>query len=148
MERSVHGFVEQLGLPLPFDASQLRWWIEDHLRCRIEVQPHPMEGGLYGLCSPQGVCYVIYYRPDVEPWLQEHIVFHELGHILLGHVPIDGTMTACMKLVTTDNQDRLAEHFAEAVGMVAAYGQMEAPLAPASEPRTTFGRYVRSLRWS
>lgn len=51
----------------------------------ITVQSRPQPEGQYGMCARTEVGHVIYVDPELAGDLMEHTVFHELGHIVLGH---------------------------------------------------------------
>ncbi|MFF7632934.1 ImmA/IrrE family metallo-endopeptidase [Kitasatospora sp. NPDC008050] len=94
--------VARIRIPSPFDINAL----VDAVECRREreislvAMPLPVQPG-----SPCGlwvatdqVDYVLYHR-DTSKAHQEHIVMHELGHMLLGHGSTDADQDEASKLL-------------------------------------------------
>lgn len=65
--------------------------IEAHMGRRIHLEPWPMARDMAGLWIANNTRDYIFYAQDATPPHQEHIILHELAHILSGHpqMPID-----------------------------------------------------------
>lgn len=57
--------------------------------CGKPIRLVPMSMRAYsGLCFRKPEAYVILYDSEGDPFYEALVVFHELAHILLGHVPV------------------------------------------------------------
>jgi hypothetical protein len=77
---------QQLSLPVPFDVLTLCESMARQRRRPVRLMPTLV--GLGSLCGAwiagQSEDYIFYER-DTSPLHRDHIVLHELGHILCGH---------------------------------------------------------------
>lgn len=73
------------------DVQGLCEVIEAHMGRRIHLEPWPMARDMAGLWIANKTRDYIFYAQDATPPHQEHIILHELAHILSGHpqMPID-----------------------------------------------------------
>lgn len=73
------------------DVQGLCNLIEAHLDRRIHLEPWPLAKDVAGLWIASATRDYIFYAQDATPPHQEHIILHELAHILSGHPqkPID-----------------------------------------------------------
>jgi hypothetical protein len=81
--------VATLGLPDPFDLAEMCARVGDQQGKAIVLMATPMSmgGGLCGLWMGTAKADYVFYEQDTTLLHQQHIVFHELGHILRRHTP-------------------------------------------------------------
>ncbi|MGW0392477.1 hypothetical protein ACWDYJ_16585 [Streptomyces sp. NPDC003042] len=85
--------LSHLDLPHPFSLDSLCARMADQRARPIRLHPLPREAAESGVCGlwvgTATVDYV-FYESQTTPLHQEHIVLHELGHILFGHHSLEG----------------------------------------------------------
>ncbi|MEU7553193.1 hypothetical protein AB0B01_12730 [Streptomyces sp. NPDC044571] len=83
----------RLDMPHPFSLDALCDRIAQGRGRPIRLHPLPKEAAESGVCGlwvgTDRVDYV-FYEAQTTPLHREHIVLHELGHILFGHHSLDG----------------------------------------------------------
>ena len=87
--RQCEALVAALELPDPFDLAEMCAEIGRRRGKPIVLMATPMAlgGGLCGLWMGTAKADYVFYEQDTSPLHQQHIVFHELGHILRRHTP-------------------------------------------------------------
>jgi len=121
MARRVRRLARELDLAPPFGAKD---FAQRLARKRVYIMIEPRRMGrqpIYGSCKPDGEYYHIYYRDDAGEILGERIIWHELGHIVLGYVTPDGREVLRRDL--NSEEERLVELWAEAMEMYAGSGR-------------------------
>ncbi len=90
----------QLEIPCPFDAAELAHRVGTLLGHRIDLIALPMTNGApYGVTLFTDDAHVIAYEDRTSQIHQDHIIAHELGHVLLGHLGVEiDTDTAASQL--------------------------------------------------
>lgn len=81
---------EALGrveIPDPFDIEQFARQVAALRGRPVRLVPHATPPGCSGLCYPAASQDVIYYDPSSGEFHRDHVVLHELGHLLLEHEP-------------------------------------------------------------
>ncbi|MFJ8162631.1 hypothetical protein ACIRBY_17145 [Streptomyces sp. NPDC096136] len=82
-----------MDLTHPFSLDALCARIADRRGRPIRLHPLPREAAESGVCGlwvgTETVDYV-FYEAHTTPLHREHIVLHELGHILFGHHSLEG----------------------------------------------------------
>jgi hypothetical protein len=74
------------GLPWHVDASTLARWLAERRGRPIIL--HPLAGsGPCGVWVPLATADHVFYEQHTSPLHQEHIILHELSHLILGHHP-------------------------------------------------------------
>lgn len=85
-----------LDLSRPFSLENLCTDIAEQRGRPIRLHPLPKEAAESGVCGlwvgTAGVDYV-FYEAQTTPLHREHIVLHEIGHILFGHHSLEGEET-------------------------------------------------------
>lgn len=110
----------RLKLTPPFTPETLVRAVAAFLDREIEVVEHDLEGStIYGFCAALPRQFLIAVRQDAPLDQRERIIYHEVAHILLGHVAHDGHAHACRELDATDPQERDAEDAARALASYA-----------------------------
>jgi len=78
--------VEALDLPFPFDVHKLCKSVERARGRMIHLVPRTLPAGSpSGLCVSTNVGDYIFYESQTSALHQEHIILHEIGHLLCEH---------------------------------------------------------------
>ncbi len=86
--RECEALVAKLDLPDPFNLKEFCARLGHQLERDIVLLSHAMViGGLCGTWMRTAKADYVFYEEDTSQLHQQHIVFHELGHILRRHVP-------------------------------------------------------------
>ncbi|MGP9022936.1 ParH-like protein [Streptomyces sp. BR1] len=89
--RRCRGIAASLDLPVPFDAVELIAAAAEQRGRPIELMPIPWTPGVpCGLLVSADLADYIAYAADTSPLHRQHILVHELSHLLCGH---DGTLS-------------------------------------------------------
>lgn len=102
--RECEALVAALGLPAPFDLAAMCVHVGEQRGKPIKLMATSMSmgGGLCGMWMGTAKSDYVFYEQDTTVVHQQHIVFHELGHILRGHPPA--------RLLGTELAHALAPH--------------------------------------
>lgn len=86
--RECSALVASLDLPDPFDLEDFCTRLGQQIGRSIVLMSHSMViGGLCGAWMRTARADYVFYEDDTSLLHQQHIVFHEIGHILRSHVP-------------------------------------------------------------
>jgi hypothetical protein len=86
--RECEALVATLDLPDPFDLAELCSRLGKQRGKPIVLMPHSMVfGNVCGLWMGTAKADYVFYEQDTSKLHQQHIVFHEIGHILRRHPP-------------------------------------------------------------
>ena len=86
--RECSALVADLDLPDPFDLEDFCTRLGRHIGRDLVLMSHSMAiGGLCGAWMRTAKADYVFYEEDTSQLHQQHIVFHEIGHILRAHVP-------------------------------------------------------------
>lgn len=91
-----------LELPVPFDVWSLRDRLVQQRGRPITLQPIASEAGLLGLWVATDAADVIFYAADTSSLHQQHIILHELSHLLCGHQVLPPSDPAYLQLLLPD----------------------------------------------
>ncbi|MBN1173106.1 MAG: ImmA/IrrE family metallo-endopeptidase [Micromonosporaceae bacterium] len=81
---------DQVEIPRPFDATELSRQVSSLLGHDIALVALPMATGApYGVTLFTDDAHVIAYERHTSRVHQDHIIAHELGHVLLGHLGVE-----------------------------------------------------------
>ncbi|MFJ4776995.1 hypothetical protein [Streptomyces sp. NPDC088762] len=93
LRKRCENILGQLDLTRPFSLDALCSRIAEQRGRPIRLHPLPKEAAESGVCGlwvgTATVDYV-FYEAQTTPLHREHIVLHELGHILFGHHSLEG----------------------------------------------------------
>lgn len=91
----------QLSLTPPFQPRVFVSRLAEVRGLAIKLVPFPMLGAANGFCLRVGETeYLVYYDPAASPKTLARIIFHEVAHIILGHVPISTSEQIAEMLAT------------------------------------------------
>lgn len=103
----VEDWLERVGLyGLPFTAELFAQKVAEVNGWKVEIVPMANMEPL-GASVLRGQRLTIFYRPDVKGFHRDWIIFHELGHVILGH------LDKAVGLSFSGNQERAAERVAK-----------------------------------
>lgn len=86
--RQCEALVATLDVPASFDLSEFCTLLGRRIDRSIVLLSHSMViGGLCGTWMRTAKADYVFYEEDTSLLHQQHIVFHEVGHILRRHVP-------------------------------------------------------------
>ncbi|MEU3166758.1 hypothetical protein [Streptosporangium sp. NPDC006930] len=85
IRRRCDEILRDLPLPTPFDAVELCETVARRRGRAIRLAPMRNGFGVMGLWAAVGDVDMIFYEEATTPPHQEHIILHELGHLLCGH---------------------------------------------------------------
>ncbi|MDA3644404.1 hypothetical protein LZ318_30670 [Saccharopolyspora indica] len=86
LRRGVRQLLRELELDAPLDVRLLCRRLAEHRGRPIKLHPYPLPApGIFGLwIGTEDADYILYQR-DTTVAHQEHIILHEIGHIISGH---------------------------------------------------------------
>lgn len=87
LRRRCEARLGMVRLPEPFTVEALCDQLGQQRGRSIRVTQAPMPAGLYGAWIAGNTVDYIFVEQQTSPIHQEHIVLHELGHLLCGHEP-------------------------------------------------------------
>lgn len=97
LRKRCENILSHLDLTHPFCLDTLCDRIAEQRGRPIRLHPLPKEAAESGVCGlwvgTASIDYV-FYEAQTTPLHREHIVLHELGHILFGHHSLEGEETA------------------------------------------------------
>lgn len=86
LRRSVKQMLRDLELEAPLDVSTLCERLAEQRGKPIRLLPYPLPApGVFGLWVGTVKADYILYQSSTTPGHQEHIILHEIGHIISGH---------------------------------------------------------------
>ncbi|MEU1824125.1 hypothetical protein ABZ502_17065 [Streptomyces abikoensis] len=86
LRRATRREMRLLGIKPPLNVETLCQAIGEKLGRPIELRPWPLpKPGPLGVMAETDVAYVILYQAETTRLHQEHIILHEIGHILGDH---------------------------------------------------------------
>lgn len=92
--------VRELPLPQPFDARELCHALAERRGREIRLMPmHSGDSGVLGLWVATDHADLICYEATTTPPHQEHIILHELGHLLCNHYPAQLSATEHVRML-------------------------------------------------
>ncbi|MER6390833.1 hypothetical protein ACFXEL_26480 [Streptomyces sp. NPDC059382] len=126
LRKRCENILGHLDLTHPFSLDSLCARMEEQRGRPIRLHPLPREAAESGVCGlwvgTARVDYV-FYEAQTTPLHREHIVLHELGHILFGHHSLEGEESDGHAPVVlgrtnyTTRQEREAEMLASMIRM-------------------------------
>jgi Zn-dependent peptidase ImmA (M78 family) len=81
--------IRDLPIPIPFDTQIFTCAVADRRGRPIVLQPMPLLGETFGAWIEESSVDVVFYEQHTTSLHQQHIILHELGHILCNHQGID-----------------------------------------------------------
>lgn len=157
LRKRCENILGHLDLPHPFSLEVLCHRIAEQRGRPIRLHPLPKEAAESGVCGlwvgTASVDYV-FYEAQTTPLHREHIVLHELGHILFGHHSLeaeepdrtdeadDRAPTVLGRTNYTTRQEQEAEMLASMIRIRTAN---TGPRTAAVRPRGTLARLESAM---
>lgn len=89
LRRRCRNLLRDLEVGYPLDVYDLCKRLGDRRSREIRLIPYPLESpGPLGVCVATETADVIFYQRDTTRPHQDHIILHEVGHILFGHLAV------------------------------------------------------------
>ncbi|MEU5001646.1 ImmA/IrrE family metallo-endopeptidase [Streptomyces sp. NPDC021622] len=162
LHRRCKALIRSLDIPSPFDVHALCQNIAQQQGRPIQLKALAMPAGSpCGLWVSTATNYYIFYEKQASPFHQEHIIVHELGHLLCGHttaaVMTDETSRLLMPTLNPNMVERILQrtHYstpeekeAEMIASLILQGAERAPAElnrPTPEADETIRRVQRLL---
>lgn len=89
VRRRCEQLLDEVDLPEPFDANVFRDTVAARRGRPIRMVPHEHMVGPCGVLVSMRDADFVFYEAGTSPVHRDHIVAHELGHLLCEHVPKD-----------------------------------------------------------
>lgn len=88
LKRRCESRLQGLDLPTPFDVRAFCDSIAAKRGRPIDLRPVVTHAGPWGLWAATDSADYIFYESDTSPLHQEHIILHEISHLICGHHPV------------------------------------------------------------
>jgi hypothetical protein len=89
LRRRCRNLLRDLEVGYPLDVHDLCARLSVRRNREIRLIPYPLESpGPLGVCVATETADVIFYQQDTTRPHQDHIILHEVGHILVGHLAV------------------------------------------------------------
>lgn len=128
LRRRCEEVVGRLEFPDPFDVHQLCRLLGEQRGRPIHLTPLPLPANSpCGLIVSTDTFDAIFYQANTSRLHQEHIIAHELGHLLGGHQPVTGLGTELSETLLPNLNPQLIQRVLGRTGY-AAVEEREAEL--------------------
>lgn len=101
--------LNELPLPVPFDIMSFCDALRSHQARPILLHPITSRAGICGLWIATPDADHIFYERDTSPLHQEHIILHELSHLLCGHRSAPMPQTDWSRLLLPDLDAKMVQ---------------------------------------
>ncbi|MBN6034172.1 hypothetical protein JYK18_04610 [Amycolatopsis sp. 195334CR] len=114
LRRQCRQLLRRLDIRPPLDVAELcnRAGTLRGKRIRLVAHPIPVPGPFGVWIATNNVDYIL-YQEETSKLHQDHIVLHELGHILAGHQSDEEDDSLLAELYPTMTPDRLREQYSD-----------------------------------
>jgi hypothetical protein len=102
LRRRCEARLRELDLPDPFDARSFCKALGERRSRPIRLRAVPGGEGACGVWVSAPSADLIFYEKDTSPLHQEHIILHEISHLLCGHAPAPVTEHETSQLLFPD----------------------------------------------
>jgi hypothetical protein len=92
--RRLRKLLRGLDIPVPFDVTTFVGRIAAQRGRPLHLRPIAGLTGVCGLWIATDAADIVFYEQDTTPSHQEHIVLHELSHVLCDHYPVSMNLAA------------------------------------------------------
>jgi hypothetical protein len=146
---------QDLSLAPPFTARVFADAVERRWHLQVVMEPVPSGEYTTGWCLVDGSSYTIYYYAGGSVVQRERILFHELSHIVMGHVRGKQPRAAMRKghehlqrerTLERQEQEQAVEQVARAL---VAYSMLGDPtpghVSQPVPPLSAYGQFIDSL---
>ncbi|OPG13435.1 hypothetical protein [Microbispora sp. GKU 823] len=123
LRRACEARARQLPLPSPFDVRRLCAVVAEQRGRPIHLRPLTGGAGVYGLWVATEVADLIFYEQATTTPHQEHIILHELCHILCDHYPAPDSAAEDTRWLLPDLDPEMVRRVLERAGYSAVEEQ-------------------------
>lgn len=102
--------LENLDVPVPFDSAIFCRTVEAERGRSIILSPIASRNGPCGLWIAGRDCDFIFYEAETSRLHQDHIILHELSHIICGHQPVPLAETEYLQLLCPSLSPEIFRH--------------------------------------
>jgi hypothetical protein len=103
LRRRCEARVRKLPLPVPFEIGRLCRLLAEQRERPIHLRPmSACDSGVLGMWVAIESADLIFYEERTTPPHQEHIILHELGHLLCNHIPAERSLGEQVRLLLPD----------------------------------------------
>ena len=102
LRRRCEARLRQLDLPDPFAARSFCEALGEQRGRPIRLRAVPGGEGACGVWVSAPAADLIFYEKNTSPLHQEHIILHEVSHLLCGHAPVPVTEQETSRLLFPD----------------------------------------------
>lgn len=129
LRRLLRDLLRQLDLHPPLDADLLCERLANHRRRPLECAPAVLPAGAFGALIPFRGADLILHQENLSKPHRDLVVFHELVHLIRGHVdPDSGAEFVCAPDTTGNLYSRRREWEAETGAAILASWATERPV--------------------
>jgi hypothetical protein len=152
MRKVAQDIADELGMQSPFSATDLiaaaqaTWGAQIHLVPFRQDAIEP-DSGTTGVCRYAEGIFYIYYYADGSLLQRERIIFHELGHMLVGDITPKNPAPYQRDPLVLRAEEMLAEAFAEAMAEIALFGHpsLEGEEPSRRDQHEPYSRFIRAV---
>lgn len=80
--------LREIPIPIPFDVHVFAEQVAVRRRRPIVLHPMPLLGSPFGVCVSRPAADYVVYEQDTTPLHRQHIIVHELCHLICGHLAV------------------------------------------------------------
>ncbi len=80
--------LRDLPIPIPFDVHAFAEQVAARRGRPIVLHPMLLLGSPFGACVPGSAADYVVYEQDTTPLHRQHIIVHELCHLICGHLAV------------------------------------------------------------
>lgn len=80
--------LRDLPIPIPFDVHVFAEQVAARRGRPIVLHPMLLLGSPFGACVPRPAADYVVYEQDTTPLHRQHIIVHELCHLICGHLAV------------------------------------------------------------
>jgi len=137
---------DDLDLAPPFSARLFADAVERRYNLRIIMEPWPSGEYTTGWCNARNGDYTIYYYAGGSVVQRERIQFHELCHILMGHLSGRQPPVVMRGDSGDDDREKTVEQVAQSLVAYSMLGDSPSKRrARESVPLSAYGQFIESL---
>ena len=116
LRRRCEARLKELDVPVPFDAPAFCDELARRRGRPIVLQPAVCGKGFYGLWVATPDADVIFYEQETSALHQEHILVHEVCHLLCGHEPLHVADSTALLALVPELRTAAVQHMLQRAG--------------------------------
>lgn len=116
LRRRCEAILRDLHVPVPFDVRDFCAGLAEQRGRPILLSPITAGAGPHGLWMPSTSADHIFYHQATSLFHQEHIILHEVGHLLFGHQPDPVTDAELVRLLFPHVRPDIVQRVLQRIG--------------------------------